>query len=147
MPVIPIGSAGAGEGAVRIPLWADAVVAGFPSPAQDYVERTLDLNELCIRRPSTTFFVRVEGDSMLDAGIFPGDMLVVDRSLTAGHGDIVIAGLNGDMTVKVLETRPSLRLVPRNASYSAIEVPESADLQIFGVVTFAIHSLRQEGGW
>ncbi|MGK4305200.1 translesion error-prone DNA polymerase V autoproteolytic subunit [Shewanella xiamenensis] len=80
---------------LRIPLFMERVSAGFPSPAQDYVEQTLDLNELCIKRPAATFFVRVEGDSMIDAGIHPDDILVVDRSVQAEHGDIVIAGIYG----------------------------------------------------
>ena len=79
---------------------------------------------------------------MIEAGIFPGDVLVVDRSLTAKHGDIVIAALNGELTVKKLETKPTLRLVPMNSNYSSVELPEEADLEIFGVATTAVHSLR-----
>src|SRR5690606_35870975 len=86
----------------RVPLYTERVPAGFPSPAQDYIEQTLDLNELCISHPAATFFVRVEGESMTGAGIFPNDILVVDRSLTARHGDIVIASLEREMTVKLL---------------------------------------------
>ena len=93
------------------------VSAGFPSPAQDYVEQTLDLNELCIKRPAATFFVRVEGDSMIDAGIHPDDILVVDRSVQAEHGDIVIAGIHGELTVKELQLRPCVKLIPRNQGY------------------------------
>jgi DNA polymerase V len=79
---------------------------------------------------------------MIEAGIFSGDVLVVDRSLTAKHGDIVIAVLNGELTVKKLETRPSLRLVPMNSAYAPVEVPEDTDIEIFGVATTAVHSLR-----
>lgn len=88
---------------LAIPLFVERVSAGFPSTAQDYVEQTLDLNELCIKHSAATFFVRVEGDSMIETGIYPNDILVVDRSLQAEHGDIVIAGLHGELTVKELE--------------------------------------------
>jgi len=126
-----------------IQLFSDAVPAGFPSPATDYCERKLDLNELCIQHPAATYFVRAQGDSMIEAGIFPGDVLVVDRSITAAHGDIVIVSVNGELTVKRLETRPTMRLVPMNNQYSPIDVPEDADLEVFGVATTVIHSLRK----
>jgi len=126
-----------------IQLFADAVTAGFPSPATDYCERKLDLNELCIQHPAATYFVRAQGDSMIEAGIFPGDVLVVDRSITAAHGDIVIVSVNGELTVKQLETRPRMRLVPRNSQYQPIDVPDDADLEVFGVATTVIHSLRK----
>lgn len=126
-----------------IPLYLDSVPAGFPSPAQDYVERALDLNELLVKRPAATYFVRAQGDSMIETGIYPGDILIVDRSLEARHGDIVIAALNGELTVKRLETQPQARLVPMNSAYSPIDIPEEADLELFGVVTNVVHSLRQ----
>ncbi len=126
-----------------IPLFSDAVPAGFPSPATDYCERKLDLNELCIQKPAATYFVRAEGDSMIDAGIFPGDVLVIDRSLEASHGDIVIAAVNGELTVKRLETKPQTRLVPMNIQHDPIVIPEEAELEIFGVATNVIHSLRK----
>ena len=126
-----------------IPLFLDAVAAGFPSPATDYCERKLDLNELCIQKPAATYFVRAQGDSMIDAGIFPGDVLVIDRSIDASHGDIVIAAVNGELTVKLLETKPQTRLVPMNSLHSPIVIPEGSDLEIFGVATNVIHSLRK----
>jgi DNA polymerase V len=126
-----------------IPLFLDAVPAGFPSPATDYCERKLDLNELCIQKPAATYFVRAQGDSMIEAGIFSGDVLVIDRSIDASHGDIVIAAVNGELTVKRLETRPQTRLVPMNSQHAAIVIPEDADLEIFGVATNVIHSLRK----
>jgi len=129
---------------LKIPLFSEAVSAGFPSPAQDYVEKSLDLNELCIKRPAATFFVRVEGESMIQAGIYAGDILVVDRSVTAEHGDTVIVAINGEMTVKELELRPVVRLVPRNPAYSAIEIAEGTALDIFGVVTNVIRNIRQK---
>ena len=126
-----------------IPLFSDAVAAGFPSPATDYCERKLDLNDLCIQKPAATYFVRAQGDSMIDAGIFPGDVLVIDRSIDASHGDIVIAAVNGELTVKLLETKPQTRLVPMNNQHAPIVIPEGADLEIFGVATNVIHSLRK----
>ena len=126
-----------------IPLFSDAVPAGFPSPATDYCERKLDLNELCIQHPAATYFVRAQGDSMIEAGIFPGDVLVVDRSLSASHGDIVIASVNGELMVKRLEIEPKLRLVAMNRLHAPIEFPDEADLEIFGVATTVIHSLRK----
>ncbi|MBE3864643.1 translesion error-prone DNA polymerase V autoproteolytic subunit [Vibrio parahaemolyticus] len=129
---------------LRIPLFMERVSAGFPSPVQDYVEQTLDLNELCIKRPAATFFVRVEGDSMIDAGIHPDDILVVDRSVQAEHGDIVIAGIHGELTVKELQLRPCVKLIPRNQAYEPIHIPEGAELEIFGVVTNVVRNMRRK---
>lgn len=125
-----------------LPYLLESVQAGFPSPAQDYVEQTLDLNELCIRHPAATYFVRASGDSMTEVGIFAGDMLVVDRSLQAKHGDIVIAGWFGELTVKELQLRPQVRLLARNPKYTPLTLPEGTELDIFGVVTHVIHNLR-----
>lgn len=126
-----------------IPMFSDSVPAGFPSPATDYCERKLDLNELCVQKPAATYFVRAQGDSMIDAGIFPGDVLVIDRSINATHGDIVIAAVNGELTVKKLETKPQIRLVPMNKKHKPIVIPDEADLELFGVATTVIHSLRK----
>lgn len=124
-----------------LPLFTEAVRAGFPSPAQGYMEEPLDLNRLCIRQEAATFLLRVEGDSMIEAGIYPGDILVVDRSLDALHGDIVVAAVDGEFTVKELALKPSPRLLPRNPRYAPI-VPEEGGWELFGVVTFALHTLR-----
>ena len=129
---------------LKIPLFSEAVSAGFPSPAQDYIEKTLDLNELCIKRPAATFFVRVEGDSMIQAGIYAGDILVVDRSVTAENRDTIIVAIHGEMTVKELELRPKVRLVPRNPDYPVLEIPEGTALDIFGVVTNVIRNIRHK---
>lgn len=127
----------------RIPLYLGRVPAGFPSPAQDYIERTLDLNELCIKRPAATYFVRVEGDSMIEAGICPNDILIVDRSITAQHGDIVIAQVQGEFTVKELALRPQLQLIPRNKAYDPICFAEGSNLELFGVVTGVVRQMRR----
>lgn len=127
---------------IYLPLYLERISAGFPSPAQDYVEQRLDLNQLCVKRPAATYFLRVEGLSMINAGIYPDDLLVVDRSITAQAGDIVVASLNGEFTVKVLEFEP-LMLVPKNEDYHPIVITESDDFEIFGVVTNVVRSLKR----
>lgn len=127
---------------LQIPYLLERVQAGFPSPAQDFVERSLDLNELCIKHPAATYFVRAKGDSMIGAGINDNDILVVDRSLEAKHGDIVIAGWDGELTVKELRTKPHLVLAAHNESYPAIRIHDYAELDIFGVVSHVIHAYR-----
>ena len=132
--------------ALSIPLFLERISAGFPSPAEDYIEKTLDLNELCIEHPAATFFVRVQGESMIEAGIFPDDVLVVDRSLRAGHGDIIIASLRSEMTVKQLHlSPPPVRLLPRNSAFAPIVLGEDDVLEVFGVVTNVVRSLRRGG--
>jgi len=121
-----------------LPLFSEKVPCGFPSPAQDYVEDRLDLNKLLIRHPSATYFIKVSGESMHGVGISDGDLLVVDRSLSAVHGDIVIAAVSGEFTVKELRTHPYLQLVPHNHDYSSISFQNAEELEIFGVVTFSI---------
>lgn len=124
---------------VKIPFFAEACAAGFPSPAQDYVEKELDLNELCIRRRASTFFVRASGSSMQELGLCDGDVMVVDRAEQASHGDIVIAEVGGEFTVKRLQLHPQIALLPMNPSYSVI-YPE--ELQLLGVVTWFFSSTR-----
>lgn len=117
------------------------VAAGFPSPAESYAEEPLDLNQLLVHRPAATFFVRAAGDSMVDAAIQDGDILVVDRSLTPRSGSIVIACVSGDFTVKYLHREPdgSLTLVPANPRYYPLRLDNTPDSEIFGVVTAVIH--------
>ena len=123
---------------VVIPLFSERVPCGFPSPAQDYVERAIDLNELLIQHPSATYFVKSSGDSMIDAGIGEGDMLVVDSSCKPVHGSIVIAAVDGEFTVKRLQLHPIVMLKPENPAYSPIIVGSEDNLEVFGVVTFII---------
>lgn len=125
-----------------LPFFLSRVPAGFPSPAQDYVEAELDLNSHCILHPSSTYFLRAAGDSMTDAGLKDGDLLVVDKSVTPQHGDIVIAAIDGEFTVKQLQLRPRLALRPMNPAYSII-YPDPDQLEIFGVVMHFIHSTRR----
>lgn len=127
---------------LAIPLFSEKVCAGFPSPAQDYIEQALDLNSLCIQHPNATFFVRVSGDSMIEAGIYQNDILVVDRALTPTHGSIVIACIGGEFTVKELQLKPTTRLLPRNSAYLPIIIKEEDSLEIFGVVTHSVRHLN-----
>ena len=130
----------------RPPLMAGTVAAGFPSPAETYVEAPLDLNSLLVYRPAATFYVRASGDSMTGAGIQSGDILVVDRSLTARDGSVVVACLDGDFTVKEFRRgrEGTAWLVPANPQYPAIDVTERADFRVFGVVTACIHQFVRE---
>lgn len=125
------------------PLYSQKIAAGFPSPADDHVDLPLDLNEYLIKNPTSTFYVRVEGDSMLNAGIHPNDLLVVDRSLKPNDGHIVIAFLNGEFTVKRLKITKNQQftLMPENPQYSPIAIKEGMDFRIWGVVTNVIHAL------
>ncbi|MHA1020266.1 translesion error-prone DNA polymerase V autoproteolytic subunit [Enterobacter hormaechei] len=125
---------------ISIPLFSDLVQCGFPSPAADYVEQRIDLNELLVAHPSSTYFVKAAGDSMIEAGISDGDLLVVDSSRTAEHGDIVIAAVEGEFTVKRLQLRPTVQLNPMNSAYSPIIVGNEDTLDVFGVVTFIVKS-------
>lgn len=126
-----------------IPVVVARVSAGFPSPADDFIENRLDLNDFLVKNPSATFFVRVEGDSMNGAGIYNGDILVVDRSLEATSNKIVIGVVNGEFTVKrIIKKSGRLYLAPENENYKPIEITESTDFLIWGVVTHAIHTLR-----
>ncbi|MBV5328281.1 MAG: translesion error-prone DNA polymerase V autoproteolytic subunit [Chlorobium sp.] len=125
---------------VLCPLFTSGVSAGFPSPAEDHIDLKLDLNELLIQHPIATFFVRVAGESMKDAGINHGDVLVVDRSLEATSGKIVIAIVNGELTVKkFLQDNLSCQLIAANPDYPPVEITEDTDFSVWGVVTSVIH--------
>ena len=125
-----------------LPVFLGRLPAGFPSPADDYIEGKLDLNRHLIKHPAATFFVRVTGDSMIGAGIHSGDLLVVDRSLDAVDGHVIVAALDGELTVKRLFKRGGLlRLLPANSEYQPIEILTQQTFEIFGVVTNVIHAL------
>lgn len=120
----------------------ESVSAGFPSPAADYMDKKLDLNELCIQNPSSTFFIRVEGDSMQGAGIFNGDILIVDRSLNAKPRDIIVAVVDGDFLVKRLcRQGKTVFLAAENFGYPPILIEENTHFQVWGVVTKVIHNV------
>jgi len=117
-----------------------SVPAGFPSPADEYLEPKLNLNELLIKHPSATFFVRVQGDSMTGAGIFNGDILIVDRALEPKNGDIAVCVIDGEFTVKRLEIiNDELYLAAENGQYKPIKVSEFQDFRVWGIVTYVIH--------
>ncbi|MEK7462451.1 MAG: translesion error-prone DNA polymerase V autoproteolytic subunit [Patescibacteria group bacterium] len=117
------------------PLFASRPAAGFPAPGDDLVEKPLDLNDLLIDNPTATFFVRVAGDSMEGAGIFDGDILVVDRSVEAADGKIVVAAVFGELVVKRLAmTASSVKLVSENDAYEPIQINDVDDVYIWGVV-------------
>jgi DNA polymerase V len=118
------------------------VSAGFPSPAADYEESTLDLNKYLVRRPAATFFIKVAGDSMIGAGIGCGDLLVVDRSLEAKDKNVVIAAVNGELTVKRIRMRRGkITLEPENGNFAAREITGDTQFEVWGVVTGVIHKL------
>ncbi len=125
-----------------LPLFLERVSAGFPSPAADYEEGRLDLNRHLIKNPAATFFVRVAGDSMIGAGIHPGDLLVVDRSLEPKDKHVIIAALNGELMVKRIRMkRKKIFLEAENETYAPREISEDTDFEVWGVVTNVIHSL------
>ena len=125
----------------RIPLLNDSVSAGFPSPADDYTEENIDLNEHLISNPFSTFFLRVKGDSMINAGIKDKDLIIVDKSLIAKPGNIIIAMIDGEFTIKRLSIKnDELYLKAENNNYPDFRFKNHIDVQIWGVVIYSIHS-------
>ena len=126
----------------KIPFIESGVPAGFPSIAEDYVDRALDLNELLIQHPAATFFVRVKGTSMTGAGIQSEDILIVDRALAPHHNNIVVARIDGELTVKRLKLENNKTfLVAENNEFPSIEITSAIDFEVWGVVTSVIHRL------
>jgi DNA polymerase V len=126
----------------KLPLYGTKIPAGFPSPADDHLEKSLDLTEHLIKHPAATFLVRATGNSMINAGIHENDILVVDRSIEPAHGRIAIVALDGQLTVKRLCKQGSkLFLMPENKDYQPIEITEGNDVHVWGIVTNVIHSL------
>jgi len=125
-----------------LPLYLSRIKAGFPSPADDYLDKKLDLNEHLIKHPASTFFVKVKGDSMINAGINTGDILIVDRSLEPKDKRIIVAVVNGDFTVKrMAKIKDKLFLLAENPKYPAIEIRDGMDFEVWGVVIHVIHSV------
>ena len=124
-------------------LFEHKVPAGFPSPADDHIEKKLDLNDYLIKQKEATFFVRIKGDSMIDAGIHDNDIVIVDKSQKASNGDIVLASIDGDFTVKLLSSYQSkYRLLAANEKYKPIEINESMQFEVWGVVTGAVRKFK-----
>ncbi|AUH72818.1 MULTISPECIES: LexA family protein [Legionella] len=126
----------------QLPIFSSKVQAGFPSPADDYIEGYLDLNTKFIKHPSATFVLQVMGDSMVEAGIFSGDWLLVDRSIEATDGRIVIAAVNGELTVKRLSKKEGkIQLLPANPKFKPIDITQDCEMVVWGVVTLVLHEL------
>lgn len=128
------------ESYLPLPLFTSTVPAGFPSPADDYIEDNLDLNQHLIKNPSATFFARACGDSMTGVGILDGALLIVDKSITPRNGQVVIAVINGELSCKLLDIDNQL-LLSANPAFKAIPVNGEMDFMIEGVVIHAINSL------
>ena len=125
-----------------LPLYLAPVEAGFPSPADDYLDRRLDLHQHLVRNEAATFFLRAHGESMLGAGIHDGDLLIVDRSMDAAHRKVVIAALDGELTEKrLLHREGRVLLAPENPRFEPIDITESESVHIWGVVTYVVHKL------
>src|SRR5665811_962170 len=140
----PIQLPALGTKPIHAPLFSHKVTAGFPSPADDYIEGRLSLDEHLISNKDATFFVRAKGNSMIGAGIFDGDLLVVDKSLTPTSGDIVIAIVDGDLTVKRLIKRGGkIILKPENSRCKEIEFKEGQELQVWGIVTSTVKTFHR----
>ena len=123
-----------------IPLYGDAVPAGFPSPADDYLDMDLNLHDYLVQHTSATFCVKAIGDSMVDAGIKSSDVMVIDRALTPKNNDIILAVIDGEFTVKrIKKNDDELYLIPANENYRPVKITEDMDFQVWGVVTFIIH--------
>lgn len=127
------------DAGAQLPLAGDRVQAGFPSPAEDFAVKRIDLTEVLVTHPQATFLLRVSGESMKDAGIFDGDMLVVDKAIKPRHGHIVVAVVDGEFTVKYLHMRAGrVKLKPANVTFPEISPKEGQTLEVWGVVTSAI---------
>jgi DNA polymerase V len=125
----------------KISLFDTPIKAGFPSPADEYLQKPLDLNAYLISHPASTYILRVKGDSMINAGIFENDLLIVDRSISPTNGKVVVASIEGSFTVKFFErTSTGVFLIPANEKYQKINVTNDPSFEIWGVVIHTIHS-------
>lgn len=123
----------------------DGIRAGFPSPAQDYISESIDLNRTLIKHPASTFYAKVSGDSMCDEGITEGDILIVDRSIEAEHGDLAVCCINGEFTLKrlCLNREDKIYLMPSNRKFRPIEVTSDDDFMVWGIVLYTIKANRR----
>ena len=129
---------------VTLPYAEQGIQAGFPSPAQDYISEYIDLNREIVRHPASTFYSKVSGDSMIDEGIDPGDLLVIDRSLEPADGDLAVCCLDGEFTLKRIHLAPgAVWLIPSNESFDPILVTPDHRFEIWGVVTHTIKNNRR----
>lgn len=122
-----------------LPYADEGIRAGFPSPAQDYISQVIDLNKELIKHPSTTFYGRVTGDSMKDAGLSSGDILIIDKSLEPKTGDVAVCYIDGEFTVKYIRIETNvIWLIPANEAYEPIKVTAENDFMIWGIITYSI---------
>ena len=129
---------------LQLPLMGNTISAGFPSPADDFIDQAIDLNKELIKNPSATFLGRVKGVSMIDAGIYPEDILIVDKSLDVRSGDIVVSFINNEFTLKrILIEKKQIWLLPENKDYHPILVTEENEFLIWGIVTYIIKKARR----
>ena len=138
MALIPIAPAFTDPSPLELPLFVSRIRAGFPSPADDFMDDPLDLNKFLVKRPAATYFVRVEGDSLQDINIHDGDLLIVDRSAKQSHGSVVVAAIDGEMTCKILDKKGK-KLLPANKDFKPIDIADRDDVVIVGVV---MHSIK-----
>ena len=125
---------------VSIPFCESIISAGFPSSAENFIERSLDINDLLIKHPTSTFYIRVIGDSMINAGINTGDILVVDRALTLTNNKIAVVRINNEFAVKRISfTNDTIHLIAENDKYAPIEINNEMDFELWGIVTYVIH--------
>ena len=128
---------------LELPLAAGAISAGFPSPAEEYIELAIDLNKELIKHPAATFYARVKGSSMIDAGIADGDLLIIDKALEPKDGDIAVCFIDGEFTLKRLALKEDgLYLMPANAEFKPIRITEENDFLVWGMLAFIIHKPR-----
>ena len=128
---------------IKLPLLTSCVSAGFPSPADDYIEDNLDLNKFLIKQKDSTFFMKVEGDSMKDLGIFSDNILIIDRSIKVFGDKVVVVVLNGECTVRTfVKKQGRVFLVPGNKKYKVIEIVEGMDFEVWGVVTTVLNKFK-----
>lgn len=126
-----------------LPIADGGIKAGFPSPAQDFMDLSIDLNKELVKHPSSTFYGRVKGDSMIDAGIYDGDILIIDKSLYPKDGDMAVCFIDGEFTIKYIQIEEKvIWLIPANKNYQPIKVTEENDFLIWGIVTFSIKKQR-----
>jgi DNA polymerase V len=137
MPLVCITNPSEIPSGLELPLFSGRVSAGFPSPADDFIDRSLDLNEYLVKRPASTYFAWAQGDSLRDIGILDGDLLIIDRAVERTQGVIVVAAIDGELTCKILDVRHK-RLLSANPDYPAINIAGREDLVIEGVVVFSI---------
>ena len=128
---------------LELPLAAGAISAGFPSPAEEYIELAIDLNKELIKHPAATFYARVKGSSMIDAGIADGDLLIIDKALEPKDGDIAVCFIDGEFTLNRLALKEDgIYLMPANAEFKPIRITEENDFLVWGMLAYIVHKPR-----